>query len=149
MKATIEDNNGNTNVIEADSIIVIAGTRNGDKERMETGMETGMIGSMRDEFWQFVPNAVFNLAQMSVDESAVGADKKVKYKAARILALTENMLSVSKAKMNEIIEEAEPSEALAILATMALKFAPDESKDKTDKTESLASILSGISDITS
>ena len=145
MKATIEDNNGNTNVIEADSIIVIAGTRNGDKEKMETGM----IGSMSDEFWRFVPNAVFNLAQMSVDESAVGADKKVKYKAARILALTENMLSVSKAKMNEIIEEAEPSEALAILATMALKFAPDESKDKTDKTESLASILSGISDITS
>ena len=141
MKATIEDNNGNTNVIEADSIIVIAGTRNGDKERMETGM----IGSMRDEFWQFVPNAVFNLAQMSVDESAVDADKKVKYKAARILALTENMLSVSKAKMNEIIEEAEPSEALAILATMALAF----ESGKSDKSESLASILSGISDITS
>ena len=141
MKATIEDNNGNTNVIEADSIIVIAGTRNGDKERMETGM----IGSMRDEFWRFVPNAVFNLAQMSVDESAVGADKKVKYKAARILALTENMLSVSKAKMNEIIEEAEPSEALAILATMALAF----ESGKSDKSESLASILSGISDITS
>ena len=35
MKATIEDNNGNTNVIEADNIIVIAGTRNGDKERAE------------------------------------------------------------------------------------------------------------------
>ena len=141
MKATIEDNNGNANVIEADSIIVIAGTRNGDKERMETGM----IGSMRDEFWQFVPNAVFNLAQMSVDESAVDADKKVKYKAARILALTENMLSVSKAKMNEIIKEAEPSEALAILATMALAF----ESGKSDKSESLASILSGISDITS
>ena len=141
MKATIEDNNGNANVIEADSIIVIAGTRNGDKERMETGM----IGSMRDEFWQFVPNAVFNLAQMSVDESAVGADKKVKYKAARILALTENMLSVSKAKMNEIIEEAEPNEALAILATMTLAF----ESGKSDKSESLASILSGISDITS
>ena len=141
MKATIEDNNGNTNVIEADSIIVIAGTRNGDKERMETGM----IGDMSDEFWRFVPNAVFNLAQMSVDESAVDADKKVKYKAARILALTENMLSVSKAKMNEIIEEAEPSEALAILATMALAF----ESGKSDKSESLASILSGISDITS
>ena len=141
MKATIEDNNGNTNVIEADSIIVIAGTRNGDKEKMETGM----IGSMRDEFWQFVPNAVFNLAQMSVDESAVGADKKVKYKAARILALTENMLSVSKAKMNEIIEEAKPAETLAILATMALAF----ESGKSDKSESLASILSGISGITS
>ena len=145
MKATIEDNNGNTNVIEADSIIVIAGTRNGDKEKMETGM----IGSMRDEFWQFVPNAVFNLAQMSVDESAIDADKKVKHKAARILALTENMLRVSKAKMDEIIEEAEPADALAILATMALKFAPDKSEDKSDKSESLASILSGISDITS
>ena len=145
MKATIEDNNGNTNVIEADSIIVIAGTRNGDKEKMETGM----IGSMRDEFWRFVPNAVFNLAQMSVDESAIDADKKVKHKAARILALTENMLNVSKAKMNEIIEEAEPNEALAILATMTLAFAPDKSKDKSDKSESLASILSGISDITS
>ena len=145
MKATIEDNNGNTNVIEADSIIVIAGTRNGDKERMETGM----IGSMRDEFWRFVPNAVFNLAQMSIDESAIDADKKVKHKAARILALTENMLNVSKAKMNEIIEEAEPSEALAILATMALAFESGESKGKSDKSEPLASILSGISDITS
>ena len=141
MKATIEDNNGNTNVIEADSIIVIAGTRNGDKEKMETGM----IGSMCDEFWRFVPNAVFNLAQMSVDESAIDADKKVKHKAARILALTENMLNVSKAKMNEIIEEAEPSEALAIPATMTLAFAPD----KADKTESFASLASGISGITS
>ena len=146
MKATIEDNNGNTNVIEADSIIVIAGTRNGDKEKMETGM----IGSMRDEFWRFVPNAVFNLAQMSIDESAIDADKKVKHKAARILALTENMLSVSKAKMNEIIEEAEPNEALAILATMALAFESGRSEDNgKDKSESLASILSGISDITS
>ena len=145
MKATIEDKNGKVNTIEADSIIIIAGTRNGDKEKMETGM----IGSMCNEFWRFVPNAVFNLAQMSIDESAVDADEKVKRKAARILALTENMLSVSKAKMNEIIEEAEPAEALAILATMALKFAPDESKDKADKSESLASILSGISDFTS
>ncbi len=141
MKATIEDNNGNTNVIEADSIIVIAGTRNGDKEKMETGM----IGSMRDEFWQFVPNSVFNLAQMSVDESAIPTENKVKHKAARILALTENMLNVSKAKMNEIIEEAEPAEALAILATMTLAF----ESGKADKSESLASILSGISDITS
>jgi len=144
MKATIEDNNGNTNVIEADSIIVIAGTRNGDKEKMETGM----IGSMSDVFWRFVPNAVFNLAQMSVDESAIDEDRKVKHKAARILALTENMLNVSKAKMNEIIDEAEPTEALAIMATMALAL-DGKSKDKSDKSESLASILSGISDITS
>ena len=141
MKATIEDNNGNTNVIEADSIIVIAGTRNGDKEKMETGM----IGSMRDEFWRFVPNAVFNLAQMSVDESAIPTEDKVKHRAARFLALTNNLLDVSKKKMNEVIEEAEPNEALAILATMTLAFSPD----KADKSESLASILSGISDITS
>ena len=141
MKATIEDNNGNTNVIEADSIIVIAGTRNGDKEKMETGM----IGDMSDVFWRFVPESLFRLAQMSVDESAIPTEDKVKHRAARFLALTNNLLDVSKKKMNEVIEEAEPDEALAILATMTLAFAPD----KADKSESLASILSGISDITS
>lgn len=145
MKATIEDNNGNTNVIEADSIIVIAGTRNGDKERMETGM----IGSMSDVFWRFVPQALFNLASMSVTESSLAGETKVVREAARVIALTDRLVSASKEKMGEILEKSEPDEALAILATMALKFAPDESKDKADKTESLASILSGISDITS
>lgn len=145
MKATIEDNNGNKNVIEADSIIVIAGTRNGDKERMETGM----IGSMNDVFWRFVPDAVFKLASMSVTESSFVEETKTVREAARVIALTDRLVSASKEKMGEIIDKAEPDEALAILAATAMALG-GASKDKTDKTaSSLASLLSGISDITS
>lgn len=145
MKATIEDNNGNANVIEADSIIVIAGTRNGDKEKMETGM----IGDMSDVFWRFVPDAVFKLASMSVTESSLVGESKTVREAARVIALTERLVSASKEKMGEIIEKAEPDEALAILAATAMTLG-GASKNKTDKTAgSLASLLSGISDITS
>jgi len=144
MKATIEDNNGNTNVIEADSIIVIAGTRNGDKEKMETGM----IGSMSDVFWRFVPQELFKLASMSVPKSSFIGESKVVREAARVLALTNNLMSASKKKMEEIIEKAEPKEGLAILTATAMALG-GKPKDKTDKTESLASLLSGISDITS
>ena len=142
MKATIEDNNGNTNVIEADSIIVIAGTRNGDKEKMETGM----IGDMSDVFWRFVPQALFRLVSMSISENSFVGESKVVREASRVIALTDNFVSASKKKMEEIIEKAESTEALAIMAAMALG---SKSKDKADKSESLASILSGISDITS
>lgn len=141
MKATIEDNNGKVNTIEADSIIIIAGTRNGDVEKMETGM----IGDMSDVFWRFVPQALFNLVSMSISESSFVGESKVVREAARTIALTNNFMSASKKMMEEIIENAEPDEALAILATMTLALAPD----KADKSESLASILSGISDITS
>ena len=142
MKATIEDNNGNTNVIEADSIIVIAGTRNGDKEKMETGT----IGDMSDVFWRFVPQALFRLVSMSISENSFVGESKVVREASRVIALTDNFVSASKKKMEEIIEKAESTEALAIMAAMALG---SKSKDKADKSESLASILSGISDITS
>ena len=144
MKATIEDNNGNTNVIEADSIIVIAGTRNGDKEKMETGM----IGDMSDVFWRFVPQALFRLVSMSISENSFVGESKVVREASRVIALTDNFVTASKKKMEEIIEKAEPTEALAILVASAMTLG-SKSKDKADKSESLASILSGISDITS
>ncbi len=144
MKATIEDNNGKVNTIEADSIIVIAGTRNGDKEKMETGM----IGSMSDVFWRFVPDAVFKLASMSVTESSFAGESKVVREAARVIALTDRLVSASQKKMEEIIDKAEPDEALAILVATAMTLG-GKPEDKTDKTGSLASLLSGISDITS
>jgi len=140
MKATIEDNNGNTNVIEADSIIVIAGTRNGDIEKMETGM----IGNMSDVFWRFVPNALFKLASTSVTESSFAGESKVVREAARVIALTNGLLNASKKKMGEIIDKAAPDESLAIAMEAAMSLG-GKPKDKTDKTESFASLLSGIS----
>lgn len=144
MKATIEDNNGKVNTIEADSIIVIAGTRNGDVEKMETGM----IGDMSDVFWRFVPQALFRLVSMSISENSFAGESKVVREAARVIALTDNFMSTSKKKMEEIIVKAEPTEALGILAASAMALG-SKSKDKADKSESLASILSGISDFTS